>query len=197
MLYRVVFSVACKFAKFADAADLFVYVIKGSKLFSLALEIHDVIDITTSLSAIMKPGRHSKPSNKKGGPTQRNLRSQANVAGYEKRVARKAKSNPTTDLYEHVPEKTRRSKITLDFGRDDEGFEFRDGGDGNGDDEGEERERFKLKARLIGENEDDEKIASDDDEELDSDAAFEESDEERYEGFFSRKACIFIYLNIS
>ena len=136
----------------------------------------------------MKLGRHSKHSNKKGGLTQRNLRSQANIAGYEKRVARKAKSNPTTDLYEHVPEKTHRSKVALDFGHGDEGFEFRDGGDDDHDDE----ERERLRARLIGGNEDDEKIASDDDEEVDSDAAFEESDEERYEGFFSRKACILL-----
>ncbi|KAF9447857.1 small-subunit processome [Macrolepiota fuliginosa MF-IS2] len=43
------------------------------------------------------------------------------------------------------------------------------------------------KARLIGEHEDDERIESGDDEELDSDAAFDESDEERFAGFFSRK----------
>ncbi|KAF5352803.1 hypothetical protein D9756_006229 [Leucocoprinus leucothites] len=42
-------------------------------------------------------------------------------------------------------------------------------------------------ARLIGENEDDERIDSADDEELDSDAAFDESDEDRYAGFFSSK----------
>jgi U3 small nucleolar RNA-associated protein 14 len=42
-------------------------------------------------------------------------------------------------------------------------------------------------ARLIGENDDDEQINSADDEELDSDAAFDESDEDRYEGFFSSK----------
>lgn len=43
------------------------------------------------------------------------------------------------------------------------------------------------RARLIGELDDDEKIDSADDEELDSDAAFNESDEERYAGFFSSK----------
>lgn len=43
------------------------------------------------------------------------------------------------------------------------------------------------KARLIGENDDDERIDSADDEELDSDAAFDESDEDRYAGFFSSK----------
>lgn len=43
------------------------------------------------------------------------------------------------------------------------------------------------RARLIGEHDDDERIDSADDEELDSDAAFDESDEERYAGFFSSK----------
>ena len=136
----------------------------------------------------MKLGRHSKPSNKKGVHTQPKLRSQANIAGYEKRLARKAKSNPTstTDLYEHVPEKAHRSKVGLDLGRDEE-FEL-----GGGEDD---EEREQLKARLIGENEDDEGIASDDDEEVDSDAAFEESDEERFEAFFSNKVCIYAYFS--
>lgn len=138
----------------------------------------------------MKLGRRSRPSNKKGVLTRPKLKSQAssNIAGYEKRQARKAKSKPITDLYEYVPEKSHRSKVALDLGRDEE-FEFRDGEDDNDD---EERER--LRAKLIGENEDDEKIASDDDEELDSDAAFEESDEERFEEFFSHKVCIYIYI---
>ena len=140
-----------------------------------------------SLSAIMKLGRHSKPSNKKGILTQQKLKSQANIAGYEKRLARKAKSNSTTDLYEHVPEKTHRSRVVLDLGRDDE-FEFPNALDGADDEEREE-----LRARLIGENEDDEKIASDDDEELDSDAAFEESDEERFGVFFSHKVFIILF----
>ena len=39
------------------------------------------------------------------------------------------------------------------------------------------------KPRLIGETVEDEEIPPEDDEELDSDAAFEESDEERFAGF--------------
>ena len=158
----------------------------------------------------MKLNRHSKPSNKKGVLTQPKLRSQANIAGYEKRLARKAKkSNPTphttttTDLYEHVQEKTHRSKVALDLGRDDE-FEFpnawgRGGAAGaEGEDNDEEEGREELRARLIGENEDDERVASDDDEEVDSDAAFEESDEERFGGFFSHKVCncFLFYFNL-
>jgi hypothetical protein len=133
----------------------------------------------------MKLGRQSIPSNKRKGVLSRpKSRAHANVVGYEKRLARKAlkkSNNPITDLYEHaqVPEKkARRSKVTLDLGSDEE-FEIRDGEGDEGDDD----ERERLKARLIGENEDDEKIDSDDDEELDSDAAFEESDEERFEEF--------------
>ncbi|KIM35627.1 hypothetical protein M413DRAFT_449671 [Hebeloma cylindrosporum] len=110
-------------------------------------------------------------------------RTQANVAGYEKRKAQKAKSAPTTtsDLYEHIQEKSRRSKVTLDLDRD-EAMEY-----GVGIDGANEEEREELRARLIGEGMDDEEIASEDDEEIDSDAAFEESDEERFAGFFSSK----------
>ena len=37
------------------------------------------------------------------------------------------------------------------------------------------------------------KNAIDDDEEVESDAAFEESDEERFEGFFSHKVCNILF----
>ncbi|KAF8167250.1 Utp14 protein-domain-containing protein [Crassisporium funariophilum] len=129
----------------------------------------------------MKSGRSSKPFTKKTSSNTGKSRTQANVAGYEKRQARKAKSTPTTDLYEHIQESTRRSKIGLDLDRD-EAKEF-----GTGLDGANEEEREDLRARLIGENADDEEIASEDDEEIDSDAAFEESDEDRFAGFFSQK----------
>ena len=127
----------------------------------------------------MKLGWPSKPSNKTGSFKQGKSRSQANIAGYEKRLARKEKLTPTTDLYEHIPEKSRRSKIALDLGRDDE-FGLTNEID-------DDRGREDLRARLIGENEDDEEIESDDDEEIDSDAAFEETDEERFADFFSHE----------
>ena len=48
-----------------------------------------------------------------------------------------------------------------------------------------------MKPRLVGENDDDMGIAEEDDEEIDSDEAFEESDEERFAGFsFSQKVCL-------
>jgi U3 small nucleolar RNA-associated protein 14 len=116
-------------------------------------------------------------------------KTQANVAGYEKRQARKKKPATTTsDLYEHIPEKTRRSKVNLDLDRD-EAMEYSVGIDGAN---GEKQE--ELRARLIGEGMDDEEIASDDDEEIDSDAAFEESDEERFAGFFSSKVGLACHL---
>lgn len=41
--------------------------------------------------------------------------------------------------------------------------------------------------RLIGEDDDDERLDSADDEDLDSDAAFDDSDEERFVDFFSNR----------
>ncbi|PPQ66047.1 hypothetical protein CVT24_000229 [Panaeolus cyanescens] len=131
----------------------------------------------------MKASKSSRgPPHKGSSFKSKKSRAQANVTGYEKRQARKAQSGggSTTDLYEYIPEKTRRSKIALDLDRD-EAMDF-GSFDGMGDEEREE-----LRARLIGEVEDDEEIASEDDEEIDSDAAFEESDEERFAGFFSSK----------
>lgn len=124
--------------------------------------------------------------NKKFGGAKTKSKSEANAAGYEKRLARKGKkpsNGDLNDLYEHVETKVRRSKVTLDLDRDEE-FDYAVGLDSK---TAEERE--ELRARLIGENQDDEEIASEDDEEIDSDAAFEESDEERFAGFFSSKVC--------
>lgn len=51
------------------------------------------------------------------------------------------------------------------------------------------------RARLVGENDDDDdKIDSADDEDLDSDAAFDESDEERFAGFFSSKVRCYLHV---
>lgn len=108
----------------------------------------------------------------------------ANIAGYEKRLAKKGKQPASHDVYEYVQGKARRSKVGLDLDRE-EALEYGVGLDGAND---EDDEPENMRARLIGENEDDEQVASDDDEEIDSDAAFEESDEERFAGFFSKKA---------
>ena len=109
--------------------------------------------------------------------------SKANAAGYAKRQARKTKSiqGLSSDVYEYEPDITRRSGVTLDLDRD-EAAEFRTGSDGDND-----QHREELRARLIGEDGEHEGIESEDDEEIDSDVAFEESDEERFAGFFSNK----------
>ncbi|KIY51181.1 Utp14-domain-containing protein [Fistulina hepatica ATCC 64428] len=100
-----------------------------------------------------------------------------NASGYAQRQAKKAAKLTASDVYEYAPDthhkSTRRAKIKMDF--DPEEIM------GIG---GEERE--ELRARLIGENSDDE-IDSEDDDEIDSDDAFEESDQDRYAGFFSSK----------
>jgi U3 small nucleolar RNA-associated protein 14 len=103
-------------------------------------------------------------------------RSKANAIGYEKRQARKARANiSAVDVYEHIPEKTKRSNLKPDLDHE-EAREF-----------GENIDRTSqegLMARLVGENVD-EGIASEDDEEIESDDAFEESDEDRFAGSFS------------
>lgn len=129
------------------------------------------------------PSNHRKPF---AGPSNASRASKikANAeAGFAKRQSAKDKrhrDNGIEDVYEYVEEKTRRSKVKLDLDRD-EAMEF---GDIDAMDDGQ---REALRARLIGENEDDERVDSEDDEEVDSDAAFEESDEERFAEFFSKK----------
>lgn len=113
----------------------------------------------------------------------------ANAAGYAKRHSNKSKIN-LSDVYDYQPEKVRRGNVSLTLDKEEAAEWGRDGSD---EDDG--IDQAALRARLIGENVDDEKIDSEDDEELDSDAAFEESDEETYAGFSFgskvRRACFF------
>jgi U3 small nucleolar RNA-associated protein 14 len=106
----------------------------------------------------------------------------ANATGYAKRHSLKAKTLAGhSDVYEYaLHSKTRRSKVALEIGRD-EAAEIglgRIGGDE--EDEAGSGEDLRKKARLIGEED---VLDSGEDEEIDSDAAFEESDEERFAGF--------------
>ncbi|KAF5332696.1 hypothetical protein D9611_005277 [Ephemerocybe angulata] len=125
------------------------------------------------------PGGPKKAFSKSAGD-----KSKANAeAGFAKRQTLKDKKQREAgfqDVYEYLPEKTRRSKVKMDLDRD-EAMEF------GALDEMGDAAREALRARLIGENEDDERVASEDDEEVDSDAAFEESDEERFAEFFPKK----------
>ncbi|KAJ8086965.1 hypothetical protein PM082_005790 [Marasmius tenuissimus] len=138
---------------------------------------------TTSVFTSSK-SRHPKGPNKH------------NASGYAKRQARKAAKSGEgksadrfdDDIYEYAPEQesdtrtARRSKVALDLDKDEElgaGFGF--GGDGEQD---MDMDDLRMKARLLGEGD---TVDTDDDEEIDSDAAFEESDEERFAGFFGGK----------
>lgn len=129
--------------------------------------------------------RTSKPSQSSGKPKTSSSSSlkKFNASGYEKRQSLKAakRKAESSDVYEYAHGKTRRSKVTLDLDRD-EAMDMIGGGGGG--------EQEEPRARLIGEHEEDEMIDSADDEEIDSDEAFEESDEERFAGFFSSKVGI-------
>ncbi|KAJ3767843.1 Utp14-domain-containing protein [Lentinula raphanica] len=125
---------------------------------------------------------HSRNTHKGRGYPNHKGSAAAAANGYAKRQARKAaKSNARSadDVYEYAPEKVRRSKVALDLDREEE-LDALGGPD--------EVEDIRLKARLIGENDEDEKIDSEDDEEIDSDGAFDEDDDERFAGFFTKKA---------
>ena len=118
--------------------------------------------------------KSKKPSSKK-----------SNALGYAKRQSRYSNKG-LRDVYEYAPDaKIRRSKVSLDVGRDE--ADLVDGHGGSEDDgsDGGGVEDMRMRAHLIGEGEE---IDSDDDEDINSDAAFEESDEERFVGMgFSDK----------
>src|SRR6266404_1995428 len=79
-----------------------------------------------------------------------------------------------SDVYEYQSQKVRRANIPLSLDKEETEHGF--------DSDGELVANIR-KARLIGESVEDEQVPSHEDEELDSDAAFEESDEERFAGF--------------
>src|SRR6266550_8307577 len=127
----------------------------------------------------------TKPSRKQ----QKQSFKKANVLGYAKRQSRNAKKHTSVDdVYEYVPGKSRRSNVRLELDKD-ESKEF---GIGNDGEIGDDVDREALRARLVGEAEEDDVIASGDDEEIDSDGAFEESDEKRFGEFFTRKVRAFV-----
>ena len=109
-----------------------------------------------------------------------------NAAGYAKRKSLKSKTlSNASDVYEYQGERVRRAKVKLLLEKDEMI------GGGNDDSDAEGSISGRPRPRLVGENDDDEGIDEDDDEEIDSDAAFDESDEEQFAGFsFSRnKVC--------
>ena len=110
-----------------------------------------------------------------------------NSIGFSRRQARKKARHSANvhEVYEFQPEKVRRSKVALrltkeelaELGRDDAS-----------DSDGRNHQGGQPQPRLIGQNSDDEGMNSDEDEDIDSDAAFGESDEETFAGYgFTRK----------
>ena len=109
-----------------------------------------------------------------------------NAIGFTRRQARKKARQSTSvdDVYEFHPEKVRRSKVALRLTKG----ELAELGRNDPSDSGDDNDQSKP--RLIGLNSDDEGLDSEDDEDIDSDAAFGESDEETFAGYqFTRKVC--------
>ena len=110
-----------------------------------------------------------------------NLPSSSNPSTFKRR-ANRLRNSTRSDVYEYQSHKIRRAHVSLSLDKD----EAREHGAASDDD----TDSNVRKPRLIGENVEDEDIPSEDDEELDSDAAFEESDEERFAGFsFPKVRC--------
>ena len=131
---------------------------------------------------MVRQGRSSAPKKFKG--PSKNF----NAKGYAKRLALKSKTASSnenvSDVYEYQAEKNRRSKIKLQLERDEiAGF----GRDVNSDSEEGDEGRSRggpSKPRLVGGSDDEGGgIGEDEDEEIDSDGAFDESDEDRFAGF--------------
>lgn len=117
-----------------------------------------------------------------------------NVSGYQKRQERKDKARQLDDLYEYTTEKNKRAHVELNIDREElAGL----GSSKNGFDDDDKMDsdmetlRQKISANMDG---DFGVVDSEDDEDIDSDEAFEgESDEERFGNFkFAGKVCLII-----
>jgi len=139
---------------------------------------------------------NASSSKSKSSATGPKSKAKSDAAGYAARKARKPSlANPSGDIYEHIQPKNRRSRIQAGFTQD----ELTELGAENGfdPDAADDDVRERMRARLVGEFDDEDeaprkKRGDDDDdeeedEELDSDVAFDEEDEDRFAGFFSAK----------
>ncbi|KAG8736053.1 hypothetical protein FRC10_009857 [Ceratobasidium sp. 414] len=123
---------------------------------------------------VPRPTRTNKPNLKAA---------RANIRGYAARQARKAASGDALNVYEYTASRVRRATVPLALDREEEAVL---GKDEDGDDELDE---VKEKLRRQVANGDEEGVVlSSEDEEIDSDGAFEdESDEERFANFKFRE----------
>lgn len=124
-----------------------------------------------------------------------------NVSGYQKRQERKAtksRSSGLNDLYEYNAGKNRRAHVEMQLDPDELGAEGTSRTKGSlPDDDADDRMealRRKISANINGEFG---VVESEDDEELDSDEAFEgDSDEERFGNFkFAERVRLFLRLS--
>jgi U3 small nucleolar RNA-associated protein 14 len=112
---------------------------------------------------------------------------ESNILGFSRRQTRKKarQSASVDDVYEFRPEKVRRSRVALRLTRGELAELGREDVGDSGDDKYQDNQ---PKPRLIGQNSDDEGLNSEDDEDIDSEVAFGESDEETFAGYgFARK----------
>jgi len=147
----------------------------------------------------------TKPKNSGGRPAvtkphksgrlipRKELSASRNASGYKKRQERKKNNVQMDDLYEFSAAKNKRAGITLDMDREERaGYDpSRNGATDEDDlDVGMETLRRKISASMEG---DVGIVESEDDEDIDSDEAFEgESDEERFGNFkFAHKVCVY------
>lgn len=93
----------------------------------------------------------------------------ANARGYAQRQQRRSAKQDVGDAYEYSADKIRREKVALELDRDEARAGSSDDGDGDDD----------LRA-VIAKRVQEDAVRSEDDEEIDSDDAFEGSDDERY-----------------
>ena len=135
-------------------------------------------------------GKTQKPSKDARSKTTMQRRGRSTVRPpYRARINGKARATTAiTDVYEDLPQKVRRGGVGLDLDRS-EMWGRRHDSDEEVDFAGmSAKGKNQLRARLLGENEDDEQVESEDDEEVGSDDALGESDKEEFSGSaFKRK----------
>src|SRR6266446_866698 len=143
------------------------HVLSSNKIQSPALpeRVSGPAGIYRRVSTMARPSKNQRSSNPPPSLRPSTFKRRANRLGNSAR----------TDVYEYQSQRVRRAHILLSLDKD----EAHEHGAVSDDD----TDSNVRKPRLIGENVEDEDIPSEDDEELDSDAAFEESDEERFAGF--------------
>ena len=131
-----------------------------------------------------RPQKLGKSSKSSASP-----RKSGNALGYAKRQSLKSKAlsgktERINDVYEFEQEKVRRSKVKLQFEREELEGVGKGGLSGSEDEENGDRRGGPSRPRLVGGSDDEGGgIGEDEDEEIDSDGAFDESDEDRFAGF--------------